>query len=143
MRLDHGQIWSGQFFFICCPSSGQLSAPRSPLGTSLQGPRTREMSYHEIEGRPLFGGNYQRARGGLQKRENMLKSGPVTVNSRAVIQIRVGGIYYNSSSLPCSFCSRTKKHKQHYQHTQFVNGIWVVLDVVEQSGSCRCPTCPA
>jgi len=37
-------------------------------------------------------GNYERAGGGLQKRENILKSGPVTVNSRAVIQIWAGNL---------------------------------------------------
>jgi len=42
------------------------------------------------EGRPLFGGNYERAGGGLQKRENILKPGLVTVNSRVVIQIQAG-----------------------------------------------------
>jgi len=39
---------------------------------------------------PLFGGNYKRAGGGLQKRKNILKSGPVTVNLRVVIQIQAG-----------------------------------------------------
>jgi len=29
---------------------------------------------------------------------------------------------------------KAKKHKQNYQHTQFVNGIWVGLDAVEQLG---------
>jgi len=50
----------------------------------------------QIKGRPLFGGNYERAGGGLQKRENILKSGPVTVNSRAVIQIRAGNSVFGA-----------------------------------------------
>jgi len=62
-----------KFSIEICSNANNLGQNHPEFGQKM-------IYYCQIEGRPLFGGNYERAGGGLQKCENIPKSGPVTVS---------------------------------------------------------------
>jgi len=69
----------------------------------------------------------------LQKRDNILKSGPVTVNSREVIQIRVGNSVFGGYSASCKENKSDLELQASGGGGWFLSGWWLFVWIVNQT----------